>query len=90
MTSASLNSPGCPFREQRANNHRLHDPHDLVAIGVVRAELRTLVRIEPPLEERAEDRRIDLRPIQRCRLERGADLRPVQRQRVVVIEQTRR
>ena len=53
----------------------------------MRAELRTLVRIEPPLEERAEDRRIDLRPIQRRRLERRIDLRPVHRQRVVVIEQ---
>ena len=62
-----------PLREQRADDHRLDNPHDLVAVGVVRPELRALVRVEAALEQRAEDRRVDLRPVERRRLERRLD-----------------
>ena len=46
---------GLPLGQQGADNHRVDDPHDLVAVGVVRAELRALVRVEPTLEQGAED-----------------------------------
>ena len=77
-----------PFGEQRPDDHRLDDPHDLVAVGVVRPELRALVRIEPALEQRPQDRRIDFRPVERGRPERRLDPFPVERQRGVVVEQS--
>ena len=49
-----------PLGEPRAVHHRLHDQHDLVAVGVVRTELGALAGIEPALEQRAENRRVDL------------------------------
>ena len=53
----------------------------------MRAELGTLVGIEAALEQRSEDRRVDLRPVQvRCRQHR-LDVGPLQRQRVGVIEE---
>ena len=50
-------------RQQRRNANRryqrsLEGRLDLVAVGVVRAELRAFAWVEPALEQRAEDRRI--------------------------------
>ncbi len=53
-----------PLGQPRADHHRLDEQHDLVAVGVVRAELRAFAWVEPALEQRAEDRRIDLRPVE--------------------------
>ena len=39
-----------PFGEQRPDDHGLDEQHDLVPVGVVRAELGALVRIEAALE----------------------------------------
>ena len=77
-----------PLCHQRADDHRLDDPHDLVAVGVVRAELGALVGVEPAFEQGSEDRRVDLRPVERRRLERRVDLVPFQRQGGVVVEKT--
>ena len=49
-----------PFGEQRLDDDRVHDLHDLVAVGVVGAELAALAGVEPALEQRAEDRGVDL------------------------------
>ena len=53
----------------------------------MRAKLRSLVRVEAALEQRPQDRRIDLRPVERRRLERRLYSLPVERQRGVVVEQ---
>ena len=78
-TGGNLGLRSLPFREPGADDHRLDDAHDLVAVGVVRAELRALVRVEPALEERAQYRGVDLRPVERRRFERGLDSGLVQR-----------
>lgn len=52
-----------PFRHQRPDDHRLDDHHDLVAVGVVGAELAALVGVETALEQRAQDGRIDVPPV---------------------------
>ena len=43
--------PDFPLGQQRADHDRLDQQHDLVAVGVVRAELRALARVEPALEQ---------------------------------------
>ena len=46
-----------------------------------------LAGIQPPLEQRPEDRRVDLRPVEfRC-CQHGIDVGPLQRERRVVVEQ---
>ena len=76
-----------PFGEPGADDHRLDDHHDLVAVGIVRAKLRALVRVEAALEQRAQDRRVDLRPVERRGVKRGFDPLPVEGQGGVVVEQ---
>ena len=76
-----------PFGEQGAHHHRLDEPHDLVPVGVVRAELRTLGRVQAALEQGPQDRGVDLRPVEGRRLAGGLDLGPFQRQRGIVVEQ---
>ena len=76
-----------PRGEPGSDHHRLDEQHDLVAVGVVRPELRPLVRIEPALEQRAEDRRIDLGPVQARGGQHRVDVGPLQRQRRRVVEQ---
>src|SRR2546421_10484571 len=53
-----------PFRQPWPDDHRVYNQHDLVTVGVVRAELRSLVGLKAPLEERAENGRVNFRPIQ--------------------------
>ena len=77
-----------PFCEKGANDHRIDDPHDLVPIGVVGAELGTLVGVEAPLEERPEDRRVYLRPVERRCSERCFDPYLVEREGAVVVEES--
>ena len=52
---------------QRRHQHRLDDQQDVLAAGVVRAELRALGRVQAALEQRAEDGRLDAGPVQRGR-----------------------
>ncbi len=56
--------PAGPCGEQGALHHRLHEPGDGGRIGVVRAELAALGRVQPALEQRAEDAGVDGAPVQ--------------------------
>ena len=76
-----------PFRRQRLDDDRVDDQHDLVAVGVVRAKLRTLVGVEPALEQGAEDRGVDVRPVEFRRRQNVAHVRLFQRQGVSGIEE---
>ena len=53
-----------PFAAERGHHDRLDDEHDVVAAGVVGADLGTLGRVEAALEERAEDGRLDAAPVE--------------------------
>ena len=75
-----------PLGQPRADHHRLNEQHDLVAVGVVRAELRAFTRVEPALEQRAEDRRIDLRPVEVRRRQYRLDVSGLQRERRTIVE----
>ena len=46
-----------PFGEPGTDDDGLDDQHDLVAVGVVRPQLRALAGVQPALEQRAQDRR---------------------------------
>ena len=87
-TGGDLGACPLPLGEPRTDDHRLDDAHDLVPVGVVRAELRPLVRVESALEQRAEDRGVDLRPVEVRRIEGRLNLGPRERQRRVVLEQS--
>ena len=63
-------------------------PCDLLAVRVVRPELRALARVEATLEQRPEDRRVDLRPVEVRHRQHRLDVGPLQRQRRAVVEQT--
>ena len=76
-----------PFGLPGTADNRLDDEHDLVAVGVVRAQLRALAGVQPALEQRAQDRRVDLRPVERSRVAHRLDLGPGQRQGGVVVEE---
>ena len=39
-----------PFGQQRIDDHRLDDHHDLGAIGIMRAQLAALGRVQPAFE----------------------------------------
>ena len=62
---------------------------DLVPVGVVRPELGALVWIEASLEQCAEDRRIDLRPVEVGGLQQRLEVALLDRQRGVVVEPRR-
>ncbi len=72
-----------PLRKQRTDDRRRDDPYDLFWVGVVRAELRALIRVQTALEQRSEHRRINLQPVERRRLELPLDPLPIDRQRGV-------
>ena len=59
-----------------------------MAVGIVRAELRAFARIEPALEQRAEDRRIDLRPVEVRSRQYRLDVSGLQWERRTVVEQS--
>ncbi len=77
-----------PFPEQRLDDHGPDDHHDLFRIRIMGAELRALAGIEAALEQRAEDRRIDLRPVAVGGFERRANILARQGQRCIVLEQS--
>ena len=54
-----------PVAPQRRHDHGVHNPFDVLASGEMRAELRTLGRVEAALEEGAEDGGIDGAPVER-------------------------
>ena len=76
-----------PLPAQRPDDQRIDNPHDLVAVGVVGAELAALVGIEPALEQSAENRGIDLRPIEAGGAQGQVEFRLLQRQCGIVVEQ---
>ena len=57
------------------------DLHDLVAVGVMRAELAALVGVEAALEQGAEDRGVDVGPVELRGVGSGRRCRPVSRGR---------
>ena len=57
-----------PVLAQRLDDRRHHQPLDVGARRVVGAEPLALVRVERLLEQRAEDRRLDLAPVLPSRL----------------------
>ena len=54
-----------PTPPQGRHQHRLDDEQDVLLAGIVRAELRALVGVKAALEQRAKDRRLDARPVER-------------------------
>ena len=76
-----------PFGLERAQHDRLDDLHDLVGIGVMRADLRPLVGVEEALEQCAEDGRVDQAPVEARGGEHEADLDMGQRQGGAPVEQ---
>ena len=52
-----------PFAAQRGHQHGFEERFDIGPAGVMGADLRAFGGIEDALEERAEDRRLDVRPI---------------------------
>ena len=77
-----------PLGQPRADHHRLNEQHDLVAVGIVRAELRAFAWVEPALEQRAEDRRIDLRPVEVRSRQYRLEVSGLQRERRTIVEQS--
>ena len=53
-----------PLPPQRRHQHRLHHHLDVRPGRVVRAQLRPRGRVQHPLEQRPEDRRLHVRPVQ--------------------------
>ena len=76
-----------PFGLQRFDDHRPHDHHDLVAVGIMRAQLAALGGIESAFEQRAQDRRGDLAPVAPRGVQQLVDVLAVDRQHAVVGEQ---
>ena len=56
-------SHGVPFRTQRLNDRRQDQPFDIGSRREVCAERVTFDRVQRPLQQRAEDRRLDVTPI---------------------------
>ena len=76
-----------PLAPQRRHHHRLDEHDNVLAAGVVGADERFLAGVEVPLEERAEDRRLDVRPVVSVERSQDVDLRLGQRHGVVIGEQ---
>ena len=75
--------------EQRADHHRLDQQHDRSCPGPCSApRAGRACRDETALEQRSEDRRVDLRPVQVRRRQYRLDVGLLQRQRHAVVEQT--
>ncbi len=72
---------------QRPDHHGLDEPPDRVPVGVVGAQLGALVGVEAALEQGAEDRGLDERPVEPPDLDQGADLGRRELQDLVGVEQ---
>jgi hypothetical protein len=79
-----LTPDGHPLAPQRIHQHRLDDQFDICCARVVQSELGALARIDRPLEQRPEDRRLDLAPIQARSGGQLLDLVSIERQDIVV------
>ena len=77
-----------PVAAQRRDDGRQHQPFDVGAGGVVRAELMPFARIEGALQQGAENRRFDEPPVGPAGGDQLVDLLGAQRDRVGVGEQT--
>ena len=64
QTAVDLPLRLAPFGQQGAAQDRLDDQHDLVPVRVVGAKLGALLRVQPALEQGAENGGVDLRPVQ--------------------------
>ena len=76
-----------PAAAQRQHQHRLDDQQDIVAAGVVRAELRTLGGVERACEQRAQDRRLDAAPVERAHARQDRQRIAIELQHRVIVEQ---
>ena len=76
-----------PFAAQRLDHGGQHQPLDVGARGVVRAELVPLAGVERAFEQGAEDGRLDVFPLGLGRLDQQRDLLAGERQRVGLLEQ---
>ena len=78
LAAASSADLGAHRRRTRgaagAMTHRLHEPLDGRAVGVVGTELGPLVGVEAALEQRPEDGRLDERPVEAAGLQQRGDL----------------
>jgi hypothetical protein len=74
----------CPLAPQRIHQHRLDDQPDIGRARVVQAELGALARVDRALEQRAEDRRLDLAPIEARSGGQVLDLVGGERQHIVI------
>ena len=54
---------GVPLPAQGLHHYRVNHQHNIVGAGVVRAQLRTLGRVQRSLEQRTEDGRLDVAPV---------------------------
>ena len=72
---------------QRVYHHRLDDHQDLLVVRVVRAQLPALVRVQPALEQRAENRRLHPRPVEQRRVVHRAQLLGGARDHLGVVEE---
>ena len=64
---------GVPFVAQGLHQHRLDDEQDVLARGVMGAELSALGRVEAALKEGAEYRRLDRFPVELRRFGQGVN-----------------
>ena len=76
-----------PFCQQRLDNDRIDDAHDRAGVGIVRAGLAALGRVEAAFEQGAEDGRFDGAPVERCDVDDLLDVVLVERNHHVVVEQ---
>ncbi|OIQ78226.1 hypothetical protein GALL_400680 [mine drainage metagenome] len=76
-----------PLGQKRLHNHRPDDLHNLVAVGVMRAKLAALVRVQPALKQGAQNGGVNVGPVQSGRADQVVNVLPFQRQGVVTVEQ---
>ena len=69
-----------PVLPQRRDHRLDHQPLDIGARGVMRAEPGALLRVERLLQQRAEDRRLDLAPVMAGRDQQFTDLLATERE----------
>ena len=67
--------------------HRLNDEQNILAAGVVRPKLGAFRPVKPALKERAEDPRLNFRPIMAGCIGKQGQFISVERQHFVIVEQ---
>ncbi len=79
---------GVPLLAQRLDHRRQHQPLDVRARRVVGAELVPLARLQGPLQQRAEDGRLDIGPVALAGLDQQFQLLGGDGQGVAFLEQS--